>query len=333
MFDSTKVELALVAFIVLSAVASLMAVIFLQGAGKSNRLNKSLGKIFRLLIMQLLGSLVFYCILSVISFLGNYSQISYQTFFYVIAVVVAILFIFVIFLLEVIVSLHYDRKIFRRQRDMFLLITHELKTPMSMLRMRSDQLLRNSSMASADLQNEVKLMQDEIIKMNQRLAEVLTYSRLSNSKVLERTEFMLDEMVEDLAMDYLVLAEDKNVALTIDLPEESAVIFADQVLLRTAVSNYLSNAVKFTPDGGEITLRLCKEKDIRIEVRNTGTFIFPQDIQRIWGEFIRVDQPYSSVNDTGLGLPIVQRIVDLHNGICGTFSDSRGTVFWIELGG
>lgn len=214
-------------------------------------------------------------------------------------------------------------------KNLMMQVAHELKTPMAVVRMRGDQLARNHP----ELRNDTETLREEIQKMSFRLSEVLTYSKLGEIKELDRTEFELGEMLEDLAADYYALAQDKGVALETELPQAPFMIHADQAQLRTAVSNYLSNAVKFTAEGGKITLRLIQTKKLaRIEVRNTGSYIAPADLKRIWGEFASATGTDTAAKGTGLGLPIVRRITDLHHGRCGAESNAQETVFWLEIG-
>ncbi|MBP1710880.1 MAG: sensory transduction histidine kinase, partial [Deltaproteobacteria bacterium] len=116
-----------------------------------------------------------------------------------------------------------------------------------------------------------------------------------------------------------------------DLPD----IEADELKVKEIMYNLLSNAVKFTPDGGKIGIRALKaDSEIEIQVWDTGVGIAPENMEKIFEGFFRVDTPYSRVTEgTGLGLPLSRKLVELHGGKLSAESAglNRGTLIRFTL--
>jgi two-component system, cell cycle sensor histidine kinase PleC len=112
--------------------------------------------------------------------------------------------------------------------------------------------------------------------------------------------------------------------MSLEIAEDLPNIQADELKVKEIIYNLLSNAVKFTPEGGKTGLRARKkDSEIEIEVWDTGIGIAPENMEKIFEGFFRVDTPYSRLTEgTGLGLPLSRKLVELHGG---KFSvESRG---------
>ena len=122
-------------------------------------------------------------------------------------------------------------------------------------------------------------------------------------------------LVEEVAEANRPLAERKNQVLTVTAPREHiASVDADRV--RDAIDNLVSNAIKYSPIGGEIDVEVGREGDsIMVQVKDQGAGLSPEDISRLFGRFQRLSaKPTAGESSTGLGLSIAKRIVDLHGG-------------------
>jgi signal transduction histidine kinase len=110
-----------------------------------------------------------------------------------------------------------------------------------------------------------------------------------------------------------------------------------QLLLREAIANYITNAVKYTPEGGTIVVRARSSTPttVRIEVEDDGIGIAPEDQERLFTEFVRIPREGKAVDrakGTGLGLSIVKRVVEAHGGAVGVESGrAEGSTFFVEL--
>ena len=180
---------------------------------------------------------------------------------------------------------------------------------------------------SVYVQNAFSFKQERKLLQQQR--DLLTFSKMDDAAALNKTTFALDDLLEDVFDEYVPRMEDKGIAYDIDAPK-GVKVYADRARIRMAVSNYLSNAVKFTPEGGEIRLTLDRKRT-QVSVYNSGPHIAKEDLERIWEFLYKADVDGAAEQGTGLGLPIVQRIVALHGGSCNAENTKDGVVFWFEL--
>jgi len=136
--------------------------------------------------------------------------------------------------------------------------------------------------------------------------------------------------------EYHHAAEAHHHKLRLRIPADLPPVRGIERLLREAVVNYLSNAIKYTPDGGRITVRAVNDPPaVRIEVEDNGIGISVADQNRLFNEFVRIsrdDAPLGKVSGSGLGLSIVRRVVEAHHGRIYVISAlNRGSTFIIEL--
>ena len=111
-------------------------------------------------------------------------------------------------------------------------------------------------------------------------------------------------------------ADKKGLRLCLDIAEDLPDIEGDELRIREILYNLMSNAVKFTPANGELSLRAKRTGPyIEIEVRDTGIGIASENLEKVFEGFFRVDTPYSRLTEgTGLGLPLSRKLVELHGG-------------------
>jgi signal transduction histidine kinase len=146
----------------------------------------------------------------------------------------------------------------------------------------------------------------------------------------------LTALLNSVVEEYRDLARQKDQILLGEIPGALLVIRGIEPLLREAVANYITNALKYSPAGSEVVVRAERLDDgVRIEVRDRGPGIAPQDQPKLFREFVRLhvqDPNAPRVGGTGLGLSIVQRIAELHGGRVGLTSEpGRGSTFFMEL--
>jgi two-component system phosphate regulon sensor histidine kinase PhoR len=144
----------------------------------------------------------------------------------------------------------------------------------------------------------------------------------------------LTKVVADCARAAQVLADRKGVRLKLENDSPSIALNADAELLKRMILNLLDNAVKYTPEGGEISLSLGRQNgNAEIVVRDTGIGILETDQQRVFDRFYRVDKARSrALGGAGLGLSIVRCIVEAHRGQIRIESTPRhGSTFTVSL--
>jgi DNA-binding response OmpR family regulator len=142
----------------------------------------------------------------------------------------------------------------------------------------------------------------------------------------------MESTFEDVLADLRPLAGKKSQVFSVDCAP-GLTVRADSMRLKQVLMNLVGNAIKFTPEGGRISLQARPENGaVRIEVRDSGPGILPEEQKRIFEAFVRLQKPGKSSEGTGLGLAITQRLVELHGGHLGLESEpGKGSCFYFLL--
>ncbi len=144
----------------------------------------------------------------------------------------------------------------------------------------------------------------------------------------------MPELVQDIAQEFQLQAEKKDITLTLNLDTNSAFTIGDIGLIQRVLENLVRNAIRFTPVGGEVTLSISERpQSVAVAVSDTGKGIPDDELSHIFDRFYRSDQGNGRQTDSsGLGLAIVKKILDLHDSRITVVSKiNAGTRFEFEL--
>lgn len=211
-------------------------------------------------------------------------------------------------------------------------VSHELRTPIFMLQGYLETLLAGALNDPAVNREFLEKAHSNAMRLNALLTDLIEISRIESGDMkMSFRYFPVSELVESLIAEYQKLADVKNIELIVDssLSTEQRV-YGDKERLYQVLANLLDNAIKYTPNGGRVTLRLREEeKGVRIEVEDTGIGIPEEHLDRIFERFYRVDKERSrGAGGTGLGLAIVKHIIEAHNSkVYVSSTVGKGSVF------
>ena len=214
--------------------------------------------------------------------------------------------------------------------------SHELRTPLAAIRSIGEVGLQEAA-TPVEYRDTIGSMLEEVNRLTTIVESLLTLSRADAGQIqMQVSVFPLMALVRESAALLEVLIEDKHLALTVT-GDENAGVQADRLYVRHAVVNMLHNAVKFTPAGGSIHVRVeCKE-DSRVEfsVQDTGPGIPAGKLGNIFERFYRADEARTGDNNgAGLGLSVAKWAVEANDGEVGVVSSAgAGATFWIRLPG
>lgn len=237
-----------------------------------------------------------------------------------------------------------------RVRDAFITQTvHELRTPLTNIRLYVER-------ATDDGQNDAHVMGECLNAINQesRRLERIVGDMLSVSEIeagqwkLTRGDVRLDALFEELRLGHEASAREKDITLTFELPPKLPVVMADRDKLLLAMHNIVGNAIKYTLQGGSVTVVASVdgpakgkgtrkdaggESNLTVSVRDTGIGIAPHELDRIFERFHRAeDSRVANVTGTGLGLTLARDVIRMHGGDVTVQSQlNRGTTFTISL--
>ena len=219
------------------------------------------------------------------------------------------------------------------RRDFVANVSHELKTPVGGMALLSEALIE-----SRDDPDTVEHFGIKLNKEAQRMAnlinELIALSKLQGAEPLPNMEpVSVDEVIDD-ALQRTQLAAD-NANITIDRgPASSAFVMGDKTLLVTAMANLLSNAINYSPANTSVSISQRRAGgNVHISVTDRGIGIAPEDQQRVFERFFRVDKARSrATGGTGLGLAIVKHVAANHGGAITVWSRRGvGSTFTLEL--
>ncbi|HEU0091800.1 MAG TPA: PAS domain-containing sensor histidine kinase [Vicinamibacteria bacterium] len=223
----------------------------------------------------------------------------------------------------------------RGRDELLATLSHELRTPLTAI-MGWAHLLRKG-----DLDEATRARALEIIERNVRLQAQLTADILDVARILVTGKLRLHiqnvdatPIVESAVEAVRPQAQDKHVALRATMEGASAPVAADPDRLQQAVRNLLTNAVKFTAEGGEVDVRVTSNpQEVVIEVKDTGEGIEPEQLAHVFERFWPGRAAAQRKGGLGLGLAIVSHIVELHSGHVRASSEGpgRGSTFTLQL--
>jgi len=195
--------------------------------------------------------------------------------------------------------------------------SHELKTPITAIRGLVETLIEDGSLPADKRTRFLQKIKDQSLRLSSIVTDLLALSRLeSKESELARESFDLRQVLQGVVKQFRPTAEDRGIELKIQVPAAAAPHLGDREALGQLVGNLLDNALKYTPAGGEVWIRLRRQGgETTIEVQDTGIGIEPQDQERIFERFYRVDKARSrELGGTGLGLSIVKHIARAQGG-------------------
>jgi len=216
-------------------------------------------------------------------------------------------------------------------------LSHEIRGPLGIILNGVELALDGlCGEISDDLRDTLKMMKESISHLLDLINDVLDYAKLEAGKIAAKpTEIILAHLLEDLCAVVRSQAAAKNHKLTLEHVEPGLGIRCDKRHARQMLINFLTNAVKYTPDGGTITVSVTKLRDERakIMVHDTGVGIPEDQRSKVFAPFERVEHDYAAAQvGTGLGMPLTRRLAEVNGGVVGFDSEEgKGSVFWLIL--
>ena len=214
-------------------------------------------------------------------------------------------------------------------------ISHELKTPLTLIRLYSETLQRKENLPDKEKKEAYEIITKESERLSHLINNVLDFSRIE----MGRKEFNfktgnLAKVIGDTLESYRYHLEKKGFTVTADIASGLPDINFDEEAMSSVLVNLLSNAMKFSPRKKEVVVRLFGDgENVVLKVQDKGIGIAPKDLSKIFERFYRCDhQVVSETRGSGLGLTLVRHIVEAHGGTINVESEpDKGSLFTIIL--
>lgn len=219
------------------------------------------------------------------------------------------------------------------RRDLLANISHDLRTPLTVIKTRAE-MIKDMSDDKEKRDKNLLLIMEEADKLSSLVQDILDLSKIeaAGAEVAEWSEFDMSQLAKRVAGRFEPFAE-QGYEFVLDL-EENAKVTADEKRIEQALYNLVSNAVNYTGDDKKIyiTVKKTDQSLTRVEVRDTGKGIAPEELERVWQRFYRSGTTSSKRKGTGLGLTIVKTVLETHGANFGVQSElNKGSVFYFEL--
>ncbi|MFS0783638.1 sensor histidine kinase [Bacillus sp. 1P06AnD] len=212
--------------------------------------------------------------------------------------------------------------------------SHELRTPLAVIQSRADLLLRTPAATVEDKALEISIISKEIRRLTKLVNHLLLLARADTERVnINKAEFDTIHLLNEVLENYSELAEMQGKTVKLNTREQSLMMKGDEERIHQLIVILLDNALKFTDEGGEITV-LCKKSNnsIDLSVADNGSGIAKEDIPYIFDRFYQGEKSRTMNEGTGLGLSIGKWIVDQHNGkIKVNSEEGKGTIFKVSF--
>ena len=221
------------------------------------------------------------------------------------------------------------------RNDFIAHVSHELRSPLTNIRAYAETLLSDMVLDATSQKEAFNVINNETIRLTRLINDVLDLSRMeSGSLSLERGQVVLDRLIRQCVNDVKAAAVEKKITLQTNYHPKLPNIYADREKLAVVVNNIISNAIKYTPEGGNVFVETNADDDfVYIKVADTGYGIATEDVDRVFDKFYRVQREETAkIAGTGLGLAACKEIVSLHDGTINISSElNNGTELMIKL--
>ena len=233
-----------------------------------------------------------------------------------------------------------QQKIDRERRNFVSNVSHELRTPLTSIKSYTEALVDGAWENKEIAPGFLKVIETETDRMMRMITDLLNLSRMDQNRLALEKEFInMNELVVHIVNRFEMDLQsepyrDKNYRILTDITQRDLWVELDQDKITQVLDNIINNAIKYSPDGGRIIVRLMEtHTDIIVSVSDEGLGISRKDIPHLFDRFYRVDKARSrAMGGSGLGLAIAQEVIQLHGGKIWVNSiENKGSTFFVSL--
>jgi len=219
-----------------------------------------------------------------------------------------------------------ERKRLEKMKDQFIsAVTHELRTPLVSIKAYVDYPLTGKmGQLSEEMKSNLTIVKRNTDRLLQLTGDLLELRRMESGKLeLNKEPMDFQKTIEQCIEEIQPIIQEKKQILDVKSPKQPLIVNGDKVRLSQVLMNLLSNANKFTPEGGKILLDVKVNQKIHVELSDTGIGIRKQDLERVFEPFSAITKP-TYIPGTGLGLSVTKGLIEAHRGKIWANSQGEG---------
>lgn len=219
------------------------------------------------------------------------------------------------------------------RRDLLANVSHDLKTPLTMIKGYAE-MIRDLNSDNIEKRNaNLNVIIEESERLNILVNDLLTLSKIqANKDVLEKEDFDIVELINNIIKRYSIYKDTEGYIFEVNTPDK-VIVNADKKKIEQVIYNLINNAINYTGDDNKVIIKVLVDKNIRVEIKDTGKGIKKEDLPHIWDKYYHSKKKHKrNVIGTGIGLSIVKTILESHNFKYGVESKrNKGTTFYFEI--
>ena len=223
----------------------------------------------------------------------------------------------------------------RLRRELIANVSHDLRTPLAIMQGYIEtMLMKKDHINKEDQEKYLNIVFNSSKKLSGLVKQLFEYSKLEANEIKpEKEAFYLSDLAQDVFVKYQILSQEKDIKISLDIPEELPMVFADLGLVERVIQNLMDNAIKFTPKGGHIKLQLkTAHESVEVRIADSGPGIPEEEQAFIFERYQKAANSNRKNKGAGLGLAIVKKILEIHNSsIQVTSKLNEGAEFWFRL--
>jgi signal transduction histidine kinase len=213
-------------------------------------------------------------------------------------------------------------------------VSHELRTPLTFVRGYVDLLLEGAmGTISPEQENALQIIARKSSEITRLVEDIMSLQRIDRSNLV-REQFYMSDFLQSVVELHRMSARERGLNLLFELSGEGGIVEADKGRITQVLDNLIGNAMKFSPDGGTITVKMVRRpEDVMVSISDEGIGIPEAKLIRVFERFYQVDgSSRRRFGGTGIGLALVKRIVEAHDGeIWVESKESHGSSFFFTL--
>lgn len=221
------------------------------------------------------------------------------------------------------------------RRELVANVSHDLRTPLATIRGYIETIMiKSDKLSEVEKRNYMEIILKSTERLKKLVEELFELSKLEARETKPKPEpFSIGELVQDIQQKNLIIAESKEIKLKLDFSYDLPYIYADIAMMEKVIQNLLDNAIKFTPENGEILISLKEENEyIRVNIKDSGSGIKQEDLNHIFDRYHKISRTDNDKNEgLGLGLAIVKKILEVHDIDIKVKSSKSGTEFSFDI--